>query len=254
MSGRPTTSPLAFDDIGAGSPMLLLHGFPATRRLWQHVIPRLPHIRAIAVDLLGYGESPDAPDVGMAAQATALLALLDQLGIESVHVAAHDVGTAAAQILTVRAPHRVRSLALIDGVYESEWAMGAVESVRAWDPAEAARLQPVLARRLRSIRPLLESFAGERGGRRLIHAARCLDPSETMGLTARLRDTRVPVRVLWGADDAYLPADRVGRQLAEALGVELTVVPGGHFLPIDNPPAVARLLAASADELQPNRP
>lgn len=236
---------LAFDDVGAGTPMLLVHGFPTTRHLWQHVIPHLTGIRAIAVDLLGYGDSPDAPDVGMAAQAAALLSFLDELGLETVHVAAHDVGTAAAQILTARAPHRVRSLALIDGVYEAEWAMDAVESIRAWDPAESARLQPVLARRLKSIRGLLESFAGERGGRRLIHAARCLDPSQTVGLAVRLRDTGVPVRVIWGADDSYLPADRVGQRLADALGVELTVIPGGHFLPIDNPLTVAKWLASS---------
>jgi pimeloyl-ACP methyl ester carboxylesterase len=239
---------LAFDDIGAGPPMLLVHGFPATRRLWENVILHLSGIRAVAVDMLGYGDSPDAPDVGMAAQAEALLAFLDELGLESVHLAAHDVGTAAAQILTVRAPHRIRSLALIDGVYESDWAMDAVESIRAWDVTQAARLQPVLSRRLKPIRRSLESFGGEQGGRRLIHAARCLEPSETVGLTARVRETRVPVRVIWGADDVYLPVDRIGRPLAGALGTELTVVPGGHFLPVDNGPAVAQLLTALAAE------
>ena len=236
------TVQLAHDDAGAGPPLLLVHGFPATRRLWQQVIPLLTGVRTIAIDLLGYGDSPDAADVGMAAQATAILAFLDALGLESVHIAAHDVGTAAAQILTVRAPHRVRSLALIDSVYEGEWAMDAVESIRAWDDAQPARLQPVLARRLKSIRPCLDSYAGERGGRRLIHAARCLRPAETAGLTARLRETRVPVRVIWGAEDAYLPVERVGRPLADALGVELHVLPGGHFLPVDNAPQLAPLL------------
>jgi pimeloyl-ACP methyl ester carboxylesterase len=71
---------------------------------------------------------------------------------------------------------------------------------------------------------------------------RCFNPLQTVGLTARLRETGIPVRVIWGADGADLPADRVGRPLAEALGVELTVVPGGHFLPIDNAPALAQLL------------
>jgi pimeloyl-ACP methyl ester carboxylesterase len=235
---------LAFGDIGDGAPMLLVHGFPATRRLWENVIPHLSGIRAIAVDMLGYGDSPDAPDVGMAAQAKALLSFLDELGLERIHLAAHDVGTAAAQILTAHAPERIRSLTLIDGVYESEWAMDAVESIRAWDVTQAARLQPLLSRRLKSIRPSLESFAGEHGGRRLIHAARCLEPSDTVGLTARVRTTRVPVRVIWGAEDTYLPADRVGRPLAAALGTELIVVPGGHFLPIDNGPVVAQLLTA----------
>jgi len=237
-------SRLACDDGGQGPPVLLLHGFPATRKLWKDVAPRLVAggFRAIAPDLMGYGESPDAPDVGMANQAQWVLGLLDSLRLERVAIVAHDVGTAAAQILSVRAPERVRKLVLMDGVYETEWAMDAVESIRAWEPGQAARLQPVLARRLRSIRDLLPAYAGEAGGARLIHAARCLDPQQTSGMTARLRETGIPVRVLWGADDAYLSPEKVGKPLADALGVPLTVLPGGHFLPLDNPEGVIRAL------------
>ena len=237
-------SRFALDDSGTGPPVLLLHGFPATRGLWKDVASRLvtAGFRAIAPDLIGYGASPDDPDVGMERQATWLLELLDELKIDRAAVVAHDVGTAAAQILTVRAPERVRLLVLMDGVFETEWAMGAVESIREWDPAQAARLQPVLVRKLRSIRDLLGAYAGEAGGRRLIHAARCLEPAQTKGMTARLRQAGVPVHLIWGAEDNFLSADAVGRPLADVLGVELKVLPGGHFLPLDNPDGVARLL------------
>ena len=237
-------SRLALDDSGDGPPVLLVHGFPATRGLWKDVAPRLASagLRAIVPDLVGYGASPDAEDVGMERQAGWLLELLDELGIERATVVAHDVGTAAAQILTVQAPTRVRQLVLMDGVFETEWAMGAVESIRDWDPAQAARLQPVLARKLRSIRDLLGAYAGEAGGRRLIHAARCLEPKQTQGMTARLRQTGVPVHLVWGADDNFLSPEAVGRPLADALGVELRVLPGGHFLPLDNPDGLARTL------------
>jgi pimeloyl-ACP methyl ester carboxylesterase len=235
---------LATEDAGSGPAVLLVHGFPTSRALWKDVAPRLiaAGMRVLTPDLAGYGDSPTAPDVGMESQSGWLLDLLDERGVEKVSLVAHDVGTAAAQILTVRAPSRVRSLVLMDGVYETEWAMGAVESIRDWDPGQAARLQPVLARRLRSIRELLGAYAGDEGGRRLIHAARCLDPKQTAGMTARLRGTGVAVRVVWGADDAYLPLDSVARPLADALGAPLTIVPGGHFLPLDNPGDVARLL------------
>ncbi len=235
---------LALDDLGSGRAVLLVHGFPSTRALWKGVAPRLvaAGFRVLAPDLAGYGESPGAPDVGMESQAQWLLDLLDERGVEQVSLVAHDVGTAAAQILAGRAPRRVRTLVLMDGVYETEWAMGAVESIRAWDEREAARLQPVLARRLRSIRELLGAYAGEEGGRRLIHAARCLDPRQTAGMTARLRQAGVPVHIVWGAEDAYLPVDTVARPLAAALSVKLTLVPGGHFLPLDNPEDVARVL------------
>jgi pimeloyl-ACP methyl ester carboxylesterase len=235
---------LALDDVGSGRTFLLVHGFPTTRGLWKGIAPRLAGagFRVLAPDLAGYGDSAGAEDVGMEKQAGWLLELLDERGVAQVSLVAHDVGTAAAQILTVRAPQRVRALVLMDGVYETEWAMAAVESIRDWDPAQAARLQPVLLRRLRSIRELLGAYAGEEGGRRLIHAARCLEPRQTAGMTARLRQTGVPIHVLWGADDAYLPVDSVARPLAGALGAPLSIVPGGHFLPLDNPGEVARLL------------
>ena len=231
----------ALDDTGTGPAVLLLHGFPATRALWKGVVPRLAEagLRVLAPDLLGYGDSPSAPDVGMENQARWLLELLDARGIGQAVVIAHDVGTAAAQILAVRAPGRIRSLVLMDGVYETEWAMAAVESIREWDPAQAARLQPVLARRLRSIRDLLTVYAGEEGGRRLIHAARCLDPRQTEGITALLRASSIPVRLIWGADDAFLPVETVARPLANALGAPLKLLRGGHFLPLDNPADVA---------------
>ena len=236
--------PLVFDQAGSGPPVLLVHGFPATRGLWKNVVPRLVQggFRAIVPDLAGYGESRDSSDIGMESQAHLLLGLLHQLDIAEVTIVAHDVGTAAAQILAVRSPERVRSLVLMDGVYETEWAMAAVESIREWDPSQAARLQPVLARRLKSIRELLGVYAGDEGGRRLIHAARSLDPGQTKGITARLRATGIPVHLIWGADDAYLPVDTVARPLAAALGAPLTLVPGGHFLPLDNPEEVARIL------------
>jgi pimeloyl-ACP methyl ester carboxylesterase len=235
---------LARDDAGKGAPVLLVHGFPTSRRLWLGLTPEFLRagFRVVAPDLAGYGESPGAPDVGMESQAGWLLALLDELDLGRVTLIAHDVGTAAAQILAVRAPERVRELVLMDGVYETEWAMAAVESIRSWNPEDAARLQPVLARRLRPIRALLDAYVGEEGGKRLIHAARCLDPRQTEGMTATLRATGIPLRLIWGSDDAFLPVDTVAKPLAAALGAPLEIVPGGHFLPVENPAGVAAAL------------
>jgi pimeloyl-ACP methyl ester carboxylesterase len=104
----------ALDDAGSGPPLLLVHGFPTTRRLWKETAPRLAAagLRVLAPDLIGYGDSPDAEDVGMENQARWLVELLDDLGIGQVALIAHDVGTAAAQILTARRPERVRRLVL----------------------------------------------------------------------------------------------------------------------------------------------
>jgi pimeloyl-ACP methyl ester carboxylesterase len=47
------------DDVGEGHPVLLLHGFPATRYLWSQVVPLLVKAgyRLLVPDLVGYGSS-----------------------------------------------------------------------------------------------------------------------------------------------------------------------------------------------------
>jgi pimeloyl-ACP methyl ester carboxylesterase len=239
-------------DEGSGAPVLLLHGFPASGELWDGVAPLLAGagFRVLVPDLAGYGQS-DAPEHGidMAAQAGFIVELLDVLGIRRAAVVAHDVGTAAAQILAARAPERLRALALIDGVCGDEWAMEWVASIRDFDESKADRLARVLARTLRepglapeAVRPMLAHWDGNDGGLRLIRAARALDPSQTAGIAERVRAARIPSLVLWGEEDRYLRAAEVGEPLAFLLGAELKVLPGGHFLPLAAPSAVAREL------------
>ncbi len=244
-----TDAKVALDDIGRGSPVLLLHGFPGTRALWSHVAPVLAEtgFRVLAPDLVGYGASDAAADrrVDMASQARWMLELLDTLGLERAAVITHDVGSAVAQIMLSRVPQRIRGLAVIDGVYLGEWAMDAITSIRQWKPAEAHRLFPVLARRLgksEALRDMLAAYAGQQGGLRLIRAACDLDPSQTESISASLRASGVPAIVLWGERDTYLSIESVGRPLAAMLGATLVRLPGGHFTPLDCPGEVAASL------------
>jgi 3-oxoadipate enol-lactonase len=75
---------LAYDDDGAGLPVVLLHGFPLCRQMWQPQTAALlgAGYRVIAPDLRGFGESaaPDGP-YSMAVYADDVAGLLDQLGV-----------------------------------------------------------------------------------------------------------------------------------------------------------------------------
>jgi 2-hydroxymuconate-semialdehyde hydrolase len=244
-----TGATIAVDDTGEGVPVLLLHGFPATRHLWSRVAPLMTDagFRLLIPDLVGYGAS-DAPAgvrIDMASQASWMLALLDALGIARVVLVAHDVGSAAAQLMVATAPHRVRALVILDGVYANEWAMAAIASIQTWDPADARRLFPVLARRLgksADMRDMLSAYEGEQGGLRLIRAARDLDPRQTEHIGEALRSSGIPALVLWGEQDVFLPLSAVARPLAELLGADLVILPGGHFTPMDCPEEVAAAL------------
>ena len=235
-----TGAEVEFDDAGAGTAILLLHGFPATRYLWSQVTPVLvgEGYRAIAPDLVGYGSSRPQPAarIDMASQARWMWELLDRLGIGRTFIVAHDVGSAAAQLMVAESPARVLGLVILDGVYERQWAMDAIESIRAWNDADAARLGPVLARRLGKsphLRTMLAAYTGEAGGAQLIRAARDLEPGQTASIGGKLRASRVRALVLWGRDDRYLDFDSVARPLAELLDAPLVTLPGGHFTPSD---------------------
>ena len=76
---------MCLEDEGRGAPLLLLHGFPATRHLWSLVAPLLvgAGYRVVIPDLVGYGDSeaPTGVHVDMASQARWMLELLDRLGV-----------------------------------------------------------------------------------------------------------------------------------------------------------------------------
>jgi pimeloyl-ACP methyl ester carboxylesterase len=247
-------------DEGQGSPLLLLHGFPATRHLWSPVAPLLigAGYRVVIPDLVGYGhsEAPSGVHVDMASQARWMLQLIERLGVARPVIIAHDVGSAAAQLMVASEPERFRGLAVLDGVYAVEWAMGAVTSIQEWDPTDAHRLFPLLARRLAksaALREMLSAYQGEQGGLKLIRAARDLDPSQTADIGERLRASGVPAVVLWGERDEFLSIEKVGQPLAELLHAPLVKLPGGHFTPLDCPMQVAEALGAFLASLPPAR-
>lgn len=244
---------IAYGDEGAGEPVVLLHGFPCSRALWNGVAPLLSAggFRVLTPDLAGYGASTGAAAMG--AQAEHLAAFFDRLGLERVAIVAHDVGSAAAQILVARAPRRVRKMVVIDGVHENNWAMEAIGSIRDWPADDAARLFKLLVRRVRTsaahgrisdaaAREVLAPYEGDEGGARLIAAARALDPRETADLSHALHESGVPALVLWGEHDSYLSPETVGRALATLLTATFVLLPGGHFLPLELPAEVAAQL------------
>ncbi len=104
---------------GAGGvPLLLVHGFPETKRVWWRVIEPLAAagFDVIAPDLRAFGDSEVGPD-GLhdtVASSLDLLALLDDLGVDRVVLGAGDFGGAVAQDLAARAPERVDRLVLFN--------------------------------------------------------------------------------------------------------------------------------------------
>lgn len=106
---------LAVQDQGQGDPVLLLHGFPDTSRLWRHQVAALTAagFRTIAPDLRGRGasERPEAVEAYAAPLLTAdVVAVLDALEVERADVVGHDFGALIGWRLAEHHPDRVRRL------------------------------------------------------------------------------------------------------------------------------------------------
>ncbi|GLH80153.1 hydrolase [Bradyrhizobium sp. SSBR45G] len=99
-----------------GEVVVLLAGFPESWFAWRKVMPLLAsRHRVIALDLPGQGDS-DRPADGYDTQslAIAMHGLLQQLGITSYHLVAHDIGAWVAYPFAALFEAELRSLALLD--------------------------------------------------------------------------------------------------------------------------------------------
>ena len=100
---------LAYDDTGKGTAILLIHGFPLCRQMWQPQAQALEAagFRAVALDLRGFGESePGAKTGSTDLMADDLIALLDHLGIEKAVVGGMSMGGYVMLNLLARYPQR----------------------------------------------------------------------------------------------------------------------------------------------------
>src|ERR1700759_4602615 len=100
---------LYVEEHGAGVPVLLMHGFPDSARLWRSQVPVLVSngFRVITPDLRGFGRS-GRPQEGAAYRTRKGVAdetgLLDAFGFQTAHAVGHDWGAAVAWLTAALAP------------------------------------------------------------------------------------------------------------------------------------------------------
>ena len=101
---------------GHGTPLLLLHGYAETSRMWSPIIPVLAQrFTVIAPDLPGIGDSGiPAAGLDMKSAAVRIHALAKSLGIQNAEVVGHDIGLMVAYAYAAQFPSEVTKLVLMD--------------------------------------------------------------------------------------------------------------------------------------------
>lgn len=101
---------LAFDEVGEGPVVVLVHGHPFDRSLWSPQQPPLAEagFRVIAPDLRGYGQSAaTAGTVSMRTLAEDVVGLLDRLEVATAALVGLSMGGLVAMEFALAHPHRV---------------------------------------------------------------------------------------------------------------------------------------------------
>jgi haloalkane dehalogenase len=106
-------------DIGAGAPVLLLHGWPTSSFLWRNVMPAIAaHRRVIALDLPGFGGSskPLGASYSFRFFQRALDGFLAALKIDKIALVVHDLGGPVGLYWASQNPERLERLAILNTI------------------------------------------------------------------------------------------------------------------------------------------
>jgi len=234
--------------------LVLLHGFGGTRRMWDGVIAQLDpqRYRPLALDLPGHGElaSRERPITFASCVESVLAAAPERFAL-----CGYSLGGRIALHLALAAPTRVDRLVLVSSSAGIEDA-GERARRREADEALAGRLereplesfvegwseQPLFAADPPEVLRLARADQRRNHPRALAAALRGLGAGSMPPLWGRLGELAAPVTIVAGDRDSKYRAlgERMRGRLDDS---ELVIVESGHRVPLENPSALATLVA-----------
>lgn len=246
---------LAFNEAGHGRPVVLLHAFPFDSGMWDEVSDGLAEqAHVVRVDLPGFGSSPlPAEGTSLADAADGVVAVLDQLGLDTAVVAGLSMGGYVTLAFAARHRDRLLGIGLLDTRASEDDDAGRArrhELARAVaGPAGTRALhgmeQGLLGEHTRLHRPDVVQAV-----RAMIERAEPQAVAWASTAMADRPDTHsilegldVPALVLVGEQDTVTPSADAER-MAALLGVQPVVVPNaGHLTAVEAPDDVTSALA-----------
>jgi pimeloyl-ACP methyl ester carboxylesterase len=262
-----------WDRMGSGPDIVFCHGTPWSSQLWRPYAEALSDEFTVHLwDMPGYGESSKSADhrVSLDVQGLLLADLIAEWGLPSPHVVAHDYGGAVALRAHLLQGCAFASLALVDVVALAPWGSDFFRLVR--DNAEvfSALPNPLHAALLRAyiggashrgltpsqLDMLAAPWLDAEGQAAFYRQISQADQSYTDEIQERYSSLDLPVLVIWGKDDTWIPVDRAHRLVELIPFAQLELIPdAGHLVHYDQPVGLATMLHHwLITQLQPGPP
>ncbi len=234
-----------YEISGSGWPVLLSHGYSATRRMWDGQHRALgDRYQVISWSMRGHGqtESPADPSQYSAGLTIAdMRALLHHVGVERAVIGGLSLGGYASLDFYVAHPEMVRALVICD----SGPGYRNAEARAAWNQRARERAAELEARGLDALsgrsREMREAMGEHRSAQGLAHAARGMLAQEGSRVIDALAGVRVPTLIIVGDQDQpfIAPCEYMAKKIP---GARLEVIAGaGHSSNLDQPEAFNRV-------------
>jgi 3-oxoadipate enol-lactonase len=260
MATQNLSDVLSYADRGSGDAIVLLHGFPLDRRMWDAQIGKLSeHYRIIAPDLRGFGQSRRSDPFTIESLADDIHVFLEQLVAKPCVLVGLSMGGYVALAYVKKYAKDLRGLILVDTKSEADTPQGKearkkmIELVRtSGAKAIAEQMMPKM------LAPGTAESRPEVAKRLRMLMENCPDHTIEYALaamrdrpdrTTELASIKIPTLVIVGDADAITPPEGA-KKMADAIsGATLEVIRGaGHMAPMEQPEqvnrAIERFLAA----------
>jgi len=234
---------IGYDDVGTGPPIVLVHGHPFNRTMWQPQVRIFQsRYRPIAPDLRGYGESDVVPGkTPLETFARDIADLLDHLQLDNIVLGGLSMGGQIAMEFVRLFPQQVRALLLADTFAQAEDEAGREQryamAERLTREGMDAYARDVLPRMI-APRTIAEQPATA------AHVLAMMLDTAPAGAAAALRgraerpdyvpllgNITVPTLIVVGSDDEFTPVSDAEFLHKNIAGSELAIIPNAGHMP-----------------------
>lgn len=242
---------MAYESVGSGPPVVLLHAFPFDARMWRETAAALAQrVQIITPDVRGFGHSDlGSEPFSIADLADDVAALLDALKVPTATVGGMSMGGYVALAFAARHPKRLTSLILADSKAAADPPEGRQGREAALALVESQGVAALLDKQI----PRLLSAHASDSLRAQVRRLGTQEPAPVIAAIRALRDRpdrtpelgsiRVPTLLIVGSEDELSPPAEAEDMAARIPRARVVVIPGaGHLSNLENPDAFSAAL------------